>query len=419
MTAELAAQDRFVQVAQPTTKKLTRVAFVDTALGRIGGDYGEIFRTTNGGRNWLLQRSSSNSIIADMHMMNARLGWAVASIQFIDTVAYFGSEILKTTNGGTSWVATRFEESDRYYNSITFLDSLVGFIAGERGDIQRTTDGGLSWTRMPIDSSIASGFSIKNIQFASSMLGFCMGGQFDITGIVWRTTNGGLNWRAESVAPEPIYEMHFVDSVHIVAICGDFDYGASMLRSKDAGARWEYTYLNIFGQPGSLSFRTTGEAWVPVGNRIMRTVDTAKTWSIVDSLDLRQIFDLKFVNANIGYAVGDSGFVYKYDTRVLSVDAESPVHPVEFSLLHNYPNPFNPSTTIVFSLPETRNVHLLITDLLGREVRTLLSNSREGGTHLLTWDGRNNAGLAVGSGTYFCQLQAGSYSASRKLLLMR
>jgi photosystem II stability/assembly factor-like uncharacterized protein len=416
---EARATDRFAQFSRPTTQTLTRVSFIDTVLGWVGGENGEILKTTDGGRNWLLQRSSGNSTISDLFMLNARLGWAVSLIYYVDTVAYFGSEILRTTNGGTTWIGSRFEENDRYYNTVMFQDSLVGFIAGERGDIQRSTDGGLSWRRMQVDTSIASGFSIKNIQFASPLLGFAMGGQFDITGIIWRTTDGGLRWRAESVAPEPIYEMHFVDALHIIGICGDFDYGASMVRSKDAGNRWEYTYLDIFGQPGSLSFRTSSEAWVPVGNRIMRTVDTAKTWLIIDSLGERRIFDLKFVNANIGYAVADSGYFYKYDIRSLAVDDDVKFQPHGFALLPNYPNPFNPSTTISFSLPKPLDTRLVIVDLLGREVRRLLLGQREEGIQLVAWDGRDDNGTSVGSGVYFCRLQAGSFTASRKLMLVK
>jgi photosystem II stability/assembly factor-like uncharacterized protein len=411
------AQDRFVQVAQPTTKNLTRVSFIDTLRGWVCGEGGVILKTTDGGRNWISQTGSENSVVMDLFVLNERLAWAVGWIYFTDTLSYYGSEIMKTTNGGASWSRARFEQSGRYFHTITFLDSLKGFIGGVYGDIERTTDGGTSWTRMAVDSSIAAGFTILNIQFATPQLGFATGGQFDITGIMWRTTNGGLNWRAESVSPEPIYALHFVDALHIIAIAGDYDYGASMLRSKDGGVRWQYTYLNIFGQPGSLSFRTPAEAWVPVGNQIMATLDTAKTWRVVDTLGWRRIFDLQFVNSNIGYAAADSGFIYKYDRKVLSVEQQQPLRPQTSALIQNYPNPFNPATTIRFlvgNLASEQKVTLEVFDVLGRSVATLVDDVRSAGEYNVVWDARTS-----GTGVYFYKLTVGSFVDVKKMLLIR
>ena len=91
----------------------------------------------------------------------------------------------------------------------------------------------------------------------------------------------------------------------------------------------------------------------------------------------------------------------------------------EFALYPNYPNPFNPETRIRFQLAENSNVRLMIYDVLGRKVRTLVSDRMDAGHHVLNWDGLNDAGTAVASGMYVYRIKAGDFIAHRKMLLVR
>jgi hypothetical protein len=90
-----------------------------------------------------------------------------------------------------------------------------------------------------------------------------------------------------------------------------------------------------------------------------------------------------------------------------------------FALSQNFPNPFNPSTTIRFTVPDPAYVELRIFDVTGRTVRTLLSESRDAGAHTVSWDGRNDAGVPAPSGTYVYELRAGAMVESRKLVLLK
>jgi hypothetical protein len=96
-----------------------------------------------------------------------------------------------------------------------------------------------------------------------------------------------------------------------------------------------------------------------------------------------------------------------------------PAAPVRFQLDQNSPNPFNPSTTITFSLPEAQCVRLTIYALDGRRVAGLLDERRGPGWHSLTWNGRDDRGRAVASGTYFYRLEAGPYGKTRKMILTK
>ncbi|MGA9115880.1 MAG: metallophosphoesterase [Bacteroidota bacterium] len=93
--------------------------------------------------------------------------------------------------------------------------------------------------------------------------------------------------------------------------------------------------------------------------------------------------------------------------------------PAAYSLGPNYPNPFNPSTTVAYALPLKGHVHIQVFDLVGREVATLVDGVVEAGYHRGVWDGRGPDGRVMGSGVYFCRLEAGSHVELRKMLLLR
>ena len=93
--------------------------------------------------------------------------------------------------------------------------------------------------------------------------------------------------------------------------------------------------------------------------------------------------------------------------------------PTEFALKQNYPNPFNPTTTIAMVLPNAANVHLVIFDVLGREVVRLVDGPMSFGAHKVIWDGRNAYGQPLASGVYFVQMRATDFSAVRKMVLVK
>ncbi len=93
--------------------------------------------------------------------------------------------------------------------------------------------------------------------------------------------------------------------------------------------------------------------------------------------------------------------------------------PDGFSLSTNYPNPFNPSTTIPFAVPDRLNVTIKVYNLLGQYVTTLTDSVRPAGSYSVVWDGKNDAGMMVTSGIYFYRLEAGIYSETRRMVFMR
>jgi hypothetical protein len=93
--------------------------------------------------------------------------------------------------------------------------------------------------------------------------------------------------------------------------------------------------------------------------------------------------------------------------------------PLSFKLDQNYPNPFNPSTTIKFAIPRTSNISIAVYDILGSFVTKLAQEELMPGSYAVTWDGKDQYGNELSSGIYFVRLDAETFSATNKMVLMR
>ncbi len=104
---------------------------------------------------------------------------------------------------------------------------------------------------------------------------------------------------------------------------------------------------------------------------------------------------------------------------VTDVQNNSGTIPSEFTMSQNYPNPFNPSTVITYALPKSSSVKLTIYDMLGREVKTLVNSEQNAGTYNVQWNGDNNNGSKVSSGTYIYLIKTGEYQQAKKMILLK
>lgn len=91
----------------------------------------------------------------------------------------------------------------------------------------------------------------------------------------------------------------------------------------------------------------------------------------------------------------------------------------KFMLLKNYPNPFNPSTTIPYELYRAGPVEIAIYDISGRKIATLLSGEQNAGHHRIVWNGRTDAGTPVPVGTYICRLTLDGATRTQKMILLK
>jgi uncharacterized repeat protein (TIGR02543 family) len=114
---------------------------------------------------------------------------------------------------------------------------------------------------------------------------------------------------------------------------------------------------------------------------------------------------------------GENRVIYVNRYEYLSTEGEG--IPTEFALHENYPNPFNPTTTLRFDLPEVSDVTLTIYNMLGQKVRTFNMQSTPAGYHSVKWNATNDYGDPVGAGVYLYQLQTKDFVKTRKMVLLK
>jgi phosphatidylserine/phosphatidylglycerophosphate/cardiolipin synthase-like enzyme len=107
------------------------------------------------------------------------------------------------------------------------------------------------------------------------------------------------------------------------------------------------------------------------------------------------------------------------DNIAVNVERLGEQTPRSFSSAQNYPNPFNPSTTIRYQIPTDASVNLIIYNVQGQKIRTLVSKEQKAGYYNVVWDGRNEAGQTVSTGLYLYRVQAGSFVATQKMLMLK
>lgn len=178
------------------------------------------------------------------------------------------------------------------------------------------------------------------------------------------------------------------------------------------GAVWEFSVASNIKDAINLSFDGVDdvfseyEVWLfDEALKVAKNLRTENKYSFVSYGDLKPKL-LKIAIGKQNFFTGQSSFEKFF--------------PANFELAQNFPNPFNPTTTIRFGLPRAANVSLLVYNLLGEKIATLVNDERiDAGYHALIWNGRNAGGVNVPSGVYFYRLQAGTEVFTKKMILVK
>ncbi len=122
-----------------------------------------------------------------------------------------------------------------------------------------------------------------------------------------------------------------------------------------------------------------------------------------------------------GFAIGDLNWFPTQKAQWMLTTSVRPVDavPDAFTLDQNYPNPFNPTTQISFTLKGNEQVSLVIYNMLGQQIRTLVNQEMPAGGYVATWDGRDDHGFQMASGAYVYRLQSKSFSMTRTMMLLK
>jgi len=136
-------------------------------------------------------------------------------------------------------------------------------------------------------------------------------------------------------------------------------------------------------------------------------------------------YDLSaYANQQIRVAIkcesNDAFIFFVDDVKITGPDANpGEVTPLVTSLKGNYPNPFNPETTISYTVKDNSPVSIDIFNVKGQKVRRLVNEVKNAGNHTVIWNGTDDNGRAVSSGVYYFKMNAGKFSSTKKMIMMK
>ena len=398
------AQYGWLQQSSPITDPLGGVCFLDENTGfAIDQWYGKILKTTNGGTIWSVDFTYPCGL-HKLCFLNKDTG----------TIIGASGTILLTTDGGNNWILKSNGSSN--LNKIRFVKtnasfSPTGFIVGVNGILLKTTNSGYSWSSL----NSTTNQHLYGVYFANLNTGYIVG-----QGKVLKTQNGGSNWTDVSPGINRTFMgVCFSNPDTGVVVGGDgyFNDGI-ILRTINGGNNWQ-TVLTLSNQSALQGVRNLGNnIMTAIGNSgmIVRTLDAGATWFIQGSPASLLMADVYFINKNTGWVVGHGGTILKTTTGgfMTNISNYSNNIPDEYELHQNFPNPFNPSTTIRFDIPKSSYTKIIVYNNLGRIVSKLVNEKLNAGSYEVNWDPKS-----VSSGIYFYRLDTEEFFDVKKMLLIK
>ena len=313
-----------------TNSDLLGVSFVDGNNGWIGGGYGTILHTTNGGEDWLTLTPPVNAYLS-IYFTDLQNGWAGGYSGFL----------IHTTDGGQTWINQFYQISSHIY-SLYFINADTGWAAG--GDIAsfpnnypetiiyKTTDGGYTW-----DLQYYEQYSpiLHDIYFFNSNNGYALGGAY-----LFHTTDGGAVWSQQTVGVGNVFSgMYFADQ-NTGWVSGESttisNYHGVIYKTTDGGNAWNVTTLGADENLSDINFSDNLHGWAVGFNEndssgvIYYTSDGGSNWALQNTPAFSALYKLAIINSN-AYAVGHLGTIGTTENSV----------PVELTSFTAYTNENN------------------------------------------------------------------------------
>lgn len=374
----------------------------DNQLAVVVSDGDSLIVSEDGGRSW--QKKFATHIGA----FNGNVA-AAEGVIFAGT----NGGLYKSADLGDTWTNINSD----YYGGrgLTAYDKdNIAFYTYTRNStiLKYTTNGGDDWSSTPFFS-----FS-RDIQLAEGSRVFACGSYYDTitsnSGYIFTSPDFGHNWNVIDTR----YEVKKIRAVNrnIALAISKYD----LYRSTDSGGSWIVTkssndYFKFFG---NFAFKDTLNGTMQISYQLFNTNNAGLSWS-VSNLSLPLWGGVEYMEYNNrGDLIVMNGLmicIYRNDAYSPGEKNSSGANiPLEFSLEQNYPNPFNSATQISWQSPVSGQQSLKVYDVLGRQVAVLFDGSRPAGKYKAVFNASNLA-----SGIYIYRLEAGEYTAAKKMILLK
>jgi photosystem II stability/assembly factor-like uncharacterized protein len=341
----------------------------------LGGSYGAIYMSTDNGDTWQKRSDVYNGYSGQLYSVTS---FTVTP----DSSVYAGTQgqgVYYSDNLGYSWYGGT-DVGDNFVHSLA--TSAKGFVfVGTDSRVYRENYNGHGWgwgSQPNFGDVISLATTRKGYAFASTISYW-----YDVYGNLTSSTASILRSTEDSVFFWPVNN----------GLPNSTFTGKYILTSNSAG--------DVFAGNDS--------------SGVYRSTDNGLNWRAING-GLTDVHVQSMAVSVGGYIfVGTrGGLVYRSSQPTTGIVASGNSTPKDFTLSQNFPNPFNPSTTIQFSLPNAAYTSLKVFNILGEQVASLVSGNLEAGQHFIRW---NAAGVT--SGVYFYRLQAGDFTETKKLILVR
>ncbi len=371
-----------------------------TGLIYAGDITGNFWKSSDSGNNWTSVNIGTSYMVADI---------AIASNGFIFVATGLdgtGNGVYRSSDGGNVWQHCSMT-AGVVARDIEIKSGTI-FVSTKDNGLGKSTDNGDTW------SGASSSVPESNIgAFNISMNGTLVLAVKGSNGI-YRSTNDGSTWTLTNFPQsQRVYSLTVASNNYIFA--GTKEYYDGMYKSTDDGSTWQ----KITSLPQNIEYSSNGistsdgKIYIGVlGVGVYCSSDFGETWFLYNQ-GFQNLFGFSLAEGIDGtiYATSGAG-VYK-STGTTSVDDEN-LMPNSFNLKQNFPNPFNPSTSIQYTVGNKQFVSLKVYDVLGNEVATLVNEEQQAGVHSINF---NSAHLS--SGVYFYRLETGKFSETKSMILIK
>lgn len=408
-------------------REMSDIYFINSNTGWAVGDTSGVFKTTDGGLNWVSQDIGYTGInLTSVRFINENTGFISGHDHsvFILESAYF----FRTTNGGANWSMTYGEGGYTYFMSLfpvndTLIYASLGGLSGfdQIGAIYVTTNGGSNFTSLwVLGVSHTLFFLNANTGWVSSYSGSIYGNN---AGAILKTTNTGVNWVQQysdiAANSTEFYKIQFLDANTGYAL-GKRGTTTRFLTTTDGGSNWNSTiyahekYRSMFFINPNTGW--IGGSWYPDSSCIAYTTDAGQTWSPQKKYLQDHVNSIFFINSLTGWAALMSNNIMRTNTAgIVNIPLNGIETPAVYILEQNYPNPFNPATKIFFGLSNYGLVRIVVYDLSGKEIGEVINKNLSPGTYIEEFRGEN-----LHSGVYFCVMNVnGHIVKTMKMMLVK